>query len=181
MAPTHHGIWCMSEAERTKLQELTLQRDALQLRIRQMHTRSHKGIWLIGAFTILSVPALLSHQLFPPLSDSLKQTLGASPSPTIISVLLVIYAFSAILLILTKIANGTQQKFGAYSHLGYLSGFYMFYYFSESLTENFWAVFAAGITILCLESYFIWSNSMALARELQDELALLDRKRNLLL
>ena len=177
----HHGTWCMSEAEQTKIKELTLQHDALQLRIRQMHTRSHKGIWLIGAFTILSVPALLSHQLFPPLSDSLKQTLGASPSPTIISVLLVIYAFSAILLILTKIANGTQQKFGAYSHLGYLSGFYMFYYFSESLTENFWAVFAAGITILCLESYFIWSNSMALARELQDELALLDRKRNLLL
>ncbi len=177
----HHGTWCMSEAEQAKINELTLQRDALQLRIKQMHTRSHQGIWLIGAFTILSIPALLSHQLFPPLSDSLKQTLGTAPPPTVISVLLVIYAFSAILLILTKIANGTQQKYGAYSHLGYLTGFYLFYYFSGSLAENFWAVFAAGMTIFCLESYFVWSQSMTQVRELEDALVLLERKRNMLL
>jgi hypothetical protein len=92
-----------------------------------------------------------------------------------ISALLVVYAFSAILLVLGRITNGSPKTV-SFSHIGYLVCFYAFYYFSGSLPENFWAVLATGMTILSLESYHIWSLSMAKIKEEEEALAILERR-----
>jgi hypothetical protein len=86
---------------------------------------------------------------------ALRANLGPPPSANLISSLLILYIFSAIILILSRMMSGNGQGSGI-SHVGYLAGFYAFYHFSGTLPENFWAVCAAGITILGLESYHIW-------------------------
>jgi hypothetical protein len=151
------------------------QRAALLASISRLHTRSYQGMWAIAAFTCVSVPAMLSDRIFPPLTPAVKKMLGTPPSSNMISALLVVYAFSAILLVLGRITNSTP-KFVSFSHIGYLSCFYAFYYFSEVLPANFWAVLVAGLTILSLESYHIWSLSVAKIREEEEALALLERR-----
>ncbi len=151
------------------------QRAALLKSIRHLQTRSHQGLWAIAAFAAVSVPALLSEQIFPPLSPEFKKLLGTPPSSNMISALLIVYAFSAILLVLGKITNGSP-KLAAFSHIGYLICFYGFYFFSGVLPENFWAVLATGMTILSLESYHIWSYSVAKMKEAEEALAVLDRR-----
>jgi hypothetical protein len=151
------------------------QRVALQESIRRLHTRSHQGMWALAAFTGISIPAMLSNSIFPPLTPEVKRMLGTPPSSNMISALLVVYAFSAILLVLGRITNGSP-KLVSFSHIGYLICFYAFYFFSGVLPENFWAVLATGMTILCLESYHIWSISMAKIKEEEEALAILERR-----
>jgi len=151
------------------------QRAALQQSINRLRSRSHQGLWAIAAFAAVSVPAMLSEQIFPPLTPEVKKVLGTPPSSNMISALLVVYAFSAILLVLGRITNGSP-KMVSFSHIGYLLCFYAFYFFSGVLSQNFWAVLAAGMTILSLESYHIWSYSLTQIREQEEELALLERK-----
>jgi hypothetical protein len=151
------------------------QRAALLESIRQLHARSYRGMWAIVAFACASVPVRLSEQLLPPLTPEIKKILGTPPSSNMISALLVVYAFSAILLVLGRITNASP-KIVSFSHIGYLVCFYAFYYFSGGLSDNFWAVLATGITILSLESYHIWSLSMAQIREAEEMLALLERR-----
>lgn len=146
--------------------------------IRSLKIRSHRGMWAILAFAATSVPALMSDTIFPPLTPEVKKMLGPAPSGNMISALLVVYAFSAILLVLGRITNGSP-KMVSFSHIGYLICFYAFYYFSGVLPENFWAVLATGMTILSLESYHIWSFSMARIREQEEELSILERRSGL--
>ncbi len=70
-----------------------------------------------------------------------------------------LYSFSAIILILSRMMGGSANYSGL-AHVGYLAGFYFFYHFAGAMNENFWAVFAAGMTILGLESYHIWTYCM---------------------
>lgn len=151
------------------------QRATLKESIRRLHTRSHQGMWALAAFAGISVPAMLSDSIFPPLTPEIKRMLGTPPSSNMISALLVVYAFSAILLVLGRITNGSP-KLVSFSHIGYLICFYAFYYFSGVLSENFWAVLATGMTILCFESYHIWSVSMTKLREEEEALAILERR-----
>jgi hypothetical protein len=53
-------------------------------------------------------------------------------------------------------AAGIEHR-SSFSHVGFLTAFFLFYYFGKSLEENFWAVFGSGITILGVESYRIWT------------------------
>lgn len=163
--------------DRETAQEPTAEdkRAALLESIHRQRTRSYRGIWAIVAFACISVPALLSESIFPPLSPEFKKILGTPPSSNMISALLVVYAFSAILLVLGRITNGSP-KVVSFSHIGYLVCFYGFYYFSNVLPENFWAVLATGMTILSLESYHIWSLSMAKIREDEEALVILERR-----
>jgi hypothetical protein len=151
------------------------QREALLVSIRRLHTRSYQGMWAIATFACVSVPAMLSDRIFSPLTPEVKKMLGTPPTSNMISALLVVYAFSAILLVLGRITN-SSQKVVSFSHIGYLTCFYAFYYYSGVLPENFWAVLVAGMTILSLESYHIWSLSMAKIREDEEALALLERR-----
>lgn len=164
----------MTSPETTKPQTPEEQRAQILNSVYQLKTRSHQGLWAIAVFTAISIPAVLSEQ-FPPLSPEVKKILGTPPSSNMITALLVVYAFSAILLVLGRITNGSP-KLVSFSHIGYLVCFYAFYYFSGVLPENIWAVLATGMTILSLESYHIWSYSMNRIQELEEQLALLERR-----
>ena len=74
----------------------------------------------------------------------------------VISLVLVLYTFSAIILSLSRMMAGTRHS-SSFCHVGYLGVFYLFYYFAQALGDNYWAVFGAGFTILCMESYRIWN------------------------
>lgn len=165
----------MAKQETGKVLSLEEQHAALLVSIRRLQTRSHQGLWAIAAFACTSIPAMLSDQIFPPLTPEVKKMLGTPPSSNMISALLVVYAFSAILLVLGRITNGSP-KMVSFSHIGYLICFYAFYYFSGVLPENFWAVLATGMTILSLESYHIWSLSTAMLKEEEEALAILERR-----
>lgn len=165
----------MTTQEAGKALSPEAQRKALQDSLQRLRTRSHQGMWAIAAFAGISVPAMLSEQIFPPLTPEVKKLLGTPPSSNMISALLVVYAFSAILLVLGRITNGSP-KMVSFSHIGYLICFYAFYYFSGVLPENFWAVLATGMTILSLESYHIWTFSSARIREEEEQLAILEKR-----
>lgn len=165
----------MSNQETGSASSYETQRAALLESIRRLRTRSHQGLWAIAAFACTSVPAMLSEQIFPRLTPAVKKILGTPPSSNMISALLVVYAFSAILLVLGRITNGSP-KMVSFSHIGYLICFYAFYFFSGVLPENFWAVLATGMTILSLESYHIWSLSMAQIKEEEEAMVILERR-----
>jgi len=118
----------------------------------------------MGLFFLVSLGAVVDFRFFPPISEKTRQLLGVSPSPNLISVALIIYAFSALILILGHM-NAGPRRFRGWSHIGYLSAFYLFYYFADRLRENFWPVFIAGLTILGLENYRVWSSCSEAIRE----------------
>ncbi len=124
-------------------------------KIRQLQNKFTIELLALAFFILLSVGALSDFAFLPPLSDSLRAALGHPPSAVMISALLIVYIFSAIILILSRMMSGSSRA-GGLSHAGYLAGFYFFYHFSGTLPENFWAVFVTGVTILGLESYHIW-------------------------
>ena len=107
-------------------------------------------------FTALSMGAYYNFEFLPPLSAGVRKALGEGPPVQYINWALVIYGFSAIILVLTQMASNKKPR-GALAHFGYLGAFYVFYHFSEGLSENFWAIFVVGLTILGLQSYHVWN------------------------
>lgn len=153
-----------------------LHRAALE-RIRLLQAGSIRGIWALALFLIVSVGALQDFGHLHSLPIHIKALLGPPPSATMISGLLVVYGFSAILLVLARMMNGSASSGGMF-HVACLSAFYGFYFFSGSLAENFWAVFAAGLTILSLESYHTWIRCTSLIREEKEILRKLEKNNN---
>lgn len=145
-------------------------------RIDTLHRLSRRGLWGLLAFILLTTVVVQTSRLVPDLPHSVRQTLGASPSENLISIALAVYIFSALILILARMMGGTRIYRG-WSHLGYLSAFYLFYYYARALDRNFWAVFAAGMTILALEYYGIWSWCSESIRRERENLSQLERKR----
>lgn len=134
-------------------------------RIRRLNALSRRGIWGLLIFLVISLAAVQEFSFLPALSEDVRQWLGPSPPVGLISAALVVYSFSALLLILSRMWSGSDAYRG-WSHLGYLSAFYGFYGFAQALDDNFFAVFVAGLTILGLEYYHIRSYcNEALARE----------------
>jgi hypothetical protein len=133
--------------------------------IRHMHNKMTAELLATALFLLLSMAALNDFPFFPSLPVRIRTALGAPPSVNMISAVLLLYVFSAIILILSRMMSGSG-KCGGIGHVGYLAGFYFFYHFSGKLPENFWAVFAAGATILALENYHLWIYcSEGIARE----------------
>lgn len=134
-------------------------------RIQRLRGQIRRGALGMLIFTVVSAASMLNALLFPPLPEGIRRFLGPSPPTGLISVALVVYVFSALTLILARM-NSEDQTYRGWSHLGYLTAFYVFYYFAEELGDNFWAVFAAGLTILGLENYRVWTRcTEALRRE----------------
>lgn len=123
--------------------------------IKRLHTSSCRGLWALSLFMIVSMLAWNNFSLLP-LPGTIVATLGAPPSPKYISILLLLYTFSAIILSLSRMMAGIEHK-SSFCHVGYLTCFYLFYFVANALNDNYWAVFGAGITILGVESYRIWS------------------------
>ncbi len=129
----------------------------------------------MALFLGISVGALRDFDFVPALPAKIHALLGASPPTGLIGAALIVYSFSAIILILTRMATGSGD-YGGFLHVGYLVGFYIFYHFAGAMQDNFWAVFAAGMTILALESYHIRTYHLDLVKELEQVLPRLEKK-----
>jgi hypothetical protein len=133
--------------------------DAGRARIQRLQVLARRGLWGMCVFLLVSLAVFSLDSLVPQIPLTVREKLGASPPTNLISLALVVYSFSALILTLSRISSG-NGKYKGWSHIGYLSGFYAFYFYAEALHTNFWAVFAAGITILALEYYQIWGFCM---------------------
>ena len=142
----------------------------VQAKIRKLELLSSSGLWILAAFTALSLAAHRNFDFLPALGDDFHAMLGAGPPVNFINWALVLYGFSAIIMVLTQM-TGPKNPRGALAHFGYLSAFYVFYHFSEGMAENFWAVFTVGMTILSLQSYHVWNYYKEKVREEEEILA----------
>ncbi|KAF0219623.1 MAG: hypothetical protein FD174_1878 [Geobacteraceae bacterium] len=127
--------------------------------IRRLKAKAYRGFYIIAIFMVVSIGAVRDFDFLPSFSPHIRAILGRPPSSNMISAALMLYSFSAIILVLSRMMSASTHYSGI-AHVGYLAGFYFFYHFSGALNENFLAVFAAGITILGLESYHIWTFCM---------------------
>ncbi len=123
--------------------------------IRKLQRKFTAELLSAALFLLLSIAALYDFAFFPALPENIRATLGRPPSVRMIGAVLLMYVFSGIMLILSRMMSGSG-KYGGVSHVGFIAGFYFFYHFSGKLPENFWAVFVTGVTILGLEGYHLW-------------------------
>jgi len=130
-------------------------RQELTKEISRLNRFSTRGILALSLFLVVSILAWWGFS-FLPAPDTVTAVLGKPPSANIIGIALLLYTFSAILLSLSRMTAGIEHR-SSFSHVGFLTAFFIFYYFGKSLEENYWAVFGSGITILGVESYRIWT------------------------
>ena len=149
-------------------------RQEIQDRIHNFKKQIRYSQWWIALFFLVSLGAAANFRFLPPISEEVRQLLGASPPPSLISIALIVYAFSALILILGHMNTG-PRRFRGWSHLGYLTAFYLFYYYTNLLRDNFWQVFIAGLTILGLENYRVWSGCSEAIREEKKILSCLEK------
>lgn len=113
---------------------------------------SHYGLVGIIGFLLLSIAAYQIHLQMPALPSHWYAILGPAPSGEMIGVALIVYAFSALLLLIACF----DQRPGRYkscSHLAYLLPFYFFFYYAGVLQDYFIAVLVTGLSLLSLEYY----------------------------
>lgn len=130
-------------------------RQELTEEIHRLNRFSSRGILALALFLAIGTLARRGFT-FLPSPDSVTAVLGAPPSARMISIVLLIYTFSALILSLSRMAAGIEHK-SSFSHVAFLSGFFLFYYCTKALDDNFWAVLGSGVTILGVESYRIWT------------------------
>lgn len=123
---------------------------ACMARIAELQALSFKGLLGLTLFMLMSVGAFFSIDYQWSIPAHVLEVLGASPPVYMISLALAVYCFSAVLLVLPKIVDGSDRYRG-WSALGFLGAFYIFYFYAGALEINFWAVFAAGALVLSLE------------------------------
>jgi hypothetical protein len=116
---------------------------------------SNRGLFALSLFLVVSTLAWRNFPLMPR-PEQIVASLGPPPTPQIISLVLILYTFSAIILSLCRMMANIRHR-SSFCHVGYLGVFYFFYYLADGLTDNYWAVFGAGFTILLMESYRIWT------------------------
>jgi hypothetical protein len=128
-----------------------------RLRIRRLERLAGRSRLALILFVVVSVAAMLHFLYLPAFPREIRAFLGAPPPTWLISVALVLYAFSALVLTLGRLTKN-EEAFHGWSHLGYAGAFYFFYYYAGELAGHFWGVFAAGLTILVLENYRVGSH-----------------------
>lgn len=127
----------------------------LSREINRLERFSRRGPLALALFLGVSILARFGSSVLPP-PGIVTAVLGTPPSARMVSIVLVLYTFSALVLSLSRMTAGIEHR-SSFSHVGYLTAFYLFYYYGSALAENYWAVFGAGITILGVESYRIRS------------------------
>jgi hypothetical protein len=142
--------------------------------INRLQHRANHGLYILAAFLLLSFAALDGFSFIPSFSASFRESLGQGPTPGFISMALVVYLFSAVIMSLARMMSGSGQT-GGITHLGYLGAFYGFYHLSGSLPDNIWAVVGSGLTILSLEAYQLWAFCQEEIRRVQETAAQQDR------
>jgi len=121
-------------------------------------------------FLSVSFVAFDGFSFFPALSDNTRKILGTPPPSEMISLALVVYAFSSIVRTLARMSRKIKPYTGL-MHAAFFAAFYAFYHLSGALQDNFWAVFFAGISVMGLDNFYLWSHSN---EAVQRERALLD-------
>ena len=149
-------------------------RQQIKERIRLCERRSNQGLWGLALFVAISIAANSKFHLLAELAQTYRAILGPSPPASWINGALFVYSFSALIQIFTRMMQGTEPKGSIYPVI-YLLIFYLFYGVSGALAEHFWAVLAAGVTILGLDSYSYWNYFQEELRNAREELARLDR------
>lgn len=130
-------------------------RRQLELEIERLRKSSNSGFFALSIFLMVCMAAWSGFSMLPSPAQ-VTSVLGAPPSSQMISIALLLYTFSAIILSLSRMMGGVEHR-NSFSHVGYLTGFLLFYHYANGLEDNYWAVFGAGITILGVESYRIWT------------------------
>ncbi len=142
----------------------------IEARIRRHERSTGNSLWGMVLFLLVSLVAYSDFAILPDLDQSLRNALGPPPPAELISLALVVYAFSGIVRTLARMSSNSPSYLGL-MHTAFFSAFYGFYHLSSALPDNFWAVFFSGMSVMGLESYFLWSYSSAAIRQ---ERALLD-------
>ncbi len=130
-------------------------RHELGREIKRLKRFSTRGVLALSLFLVVCVLAWWGFP-FLPVPDTVNVFLGKPPPARIISIVLIVYTFSAIILSLSRMTSGIEHL-SSFSHVGFLTAFFLFYYFGNNLEDNYWAVLGSGITILGVESYRIWT------------------------
>ncbi len=144
-------------------------------RIAHLQGRSRQGLWGLTLFVLLSAGIYAAPAATMVISPQMFDLLGPSPPVSLISLALVIYCFSALVLAMPRIVDG-DERYRGWSMLGYLACFYGFYFYAGALEVNFWAVFATGALLLSLEFVGVSIYCRAAVRE---EKAAIKRHRRL--
>jgi O-antigen/teichoic acid export membrane protein len=139
-------------------------RQRIELRIRRLERASGNGLWSMVLFLSISFAAFNGFSIIPDLSDEARRMLGASPPVEMISLALVVYAFSSIVRTLARMSRNVKPYMGL-MHAAFFAAFYTFYHLAGALQDNFWAVFFAGISVMGLENFYIWSHSNEAVRK----------------
>ncbi len=132
----------------------------IEARIRKLERASGNGLWSMVCFLLVSFAAFHGFSFLPELSAEMRSLLGAPPSAEMISLALVVYAFSGIVRTLARMSRNIKPFLGL-MHAAFFTAFYLFYHLSGALQDNFWAVFFAGISVMGLENYYLWTHSSA--------------------
>lgn len=132
----------------------------IEARIRKLEKASGNGLWSMVFFLVVSFAAFDSFSFFPDLSPEMRRLLGTPPPAKMISLALVVYAFSGIVRTLASMSRNIKPYLGL-MHAAFFTAFYVFYHLSGALQDNFWAVFFAGISVMGLENYYLWTHSNA--------------------
>jgi hypothetical protein len=148
-------------------------RQRIEARIRQLERAPGNGLWSMALFLLISFFAFDGFSILPSFSDDTRRMLGAPPPSEMISLALVVYAFSGIVRTLARMSQNIKPYRGL-MHTAFFTAFYIFYHLSGVLQDNFWAVFFAGISVMGLENYYLWAHS---SEALRKERALLESMR----
>lgn len=138
----------------------------IEARIRRLELTAGNGLWGMLLFLLVSFAAFDGFAILPDLPETIRQKLGAPPPVDLISLALVIYAFSGIILTLARMTSDTGSYRG-FMHAAFFTGFYTFYHLSGGLPDNFWAVFLSGVSVMGLESYHLWTRHNSAIRKQQ--------------
>ena len=145
-------------------------KERVEARIRQLERAALAGPWSMVLFLLVSFGAYGNFSFLPELSEEVRRLLGAPPPTEMISLALVIYAFSGIVGTLARMSRNIKP-FRGLMHAAFFTAFYLFYFLSGVLSDNFWAVFFAGLSVMGLENYYLWAHSSEALKKEREMLA----------
>jgi len=127
-----------------------------QQKIRELRDNGHHlarhNLWELFLFLLVSICAynVRDLNLFVMASEPLRELLGYPPPAYMVSIALVVYFGSSVILGFKAMMHRTKPT-GTWNHLGYRSAFYFFYSFTGSIAEHFLTVLLIGLLLYGLD------------------------------
>ena len=148
-----------------------MRRTEIRQTIDGLYALSRRGLWRLILFLGISAVALRfqSFDLFAGLPENLREILGAPPPVTLIHIVLAVSTICALILIAGRRTEETGGQTG-WLQFGMSVFFYPLYGAANSLETFFPAVFAAGLIILVIDHFTVWSQTSKAIREEKERL-----------